>query len=228
MSLFGISDLHLSIEIDKKMDIFSGWEDYTTRLKKNWLEKITEEDTVVLGGDFCWAKTMQEGFASFMFIERLPGQKIFLKGNHDYWWNTITKMEKFWEENGIKTLSILHNNYFVVSKVCVCGTRGWMFENNDPFTTKIINREVNRLETSIISGLSSNLPIITFLHYPPIFGNQICTPIVNILKKYGIKKCYYGHLHGNATPLSTNGIVDDIEYRLISADYVNFEPIKIA
>ena len=228
MSLYVLGDLHLSIDIDKPMDIFSGWENYINKLENNWKNIVSEKDTVVLVGDLCWGKTLRESLPSFKFLNDLPGQKIIIKGNHDYWWSTKSKLNKFFSENSLSSLNILYNDHFVVDNICVCGTRGWIFENGSKNNIKLINREANRLELSIKSCLHLNLPIIAFLHYPPIYGNQVSDNILSILKQYNIKKCYYGHLHGTAKDNSINGVIDDIYYQLVSGDYVDFTPIKIS
>ena len=249
MALFVIADLHLSIDIDKPMDIFEGWQDYEKKIQNNWKETVSEEDTVVLVGDFCWAKTLREALPSFRFVENLPGKKILLKGNHDYWWTTKSKMDKFFLDNNLSSLSILHNNYYLVDGVCVCGTRGWMFENSSNFNfnkfnklnpnmtenevenqdnAKLINREVERLKLSIQGCVQLDLPIFVFLHYPPIYRQQVCYDILDVLKNNGVKKCYYGHLHGEAKQHSVNDVIDGIQYQLISCDYTDFTPIRIA
>ena len=228
MALYGLADLHLSININKPMDIFDGWENYVQKLAYNWKEKISVNDTVVLAGDLCWGTSLDEALPSFKFVNDLPGKKIILKGNHDYWWNTKTKIDKFFLENGLTTLNILFNNSYVIGKTCVCGSKGCLFESGNESNLKLINREKQRLITSIESGVKLGLPIVVFLHYPPIYGNQISESILEVLKYYKISKCYYGHLHGESTKLSVNGIVGDVYYKLISCDYVNFSPVEVS
>ncbi|MBP0979415.1 MAG: metallophosphoesterase [Oscillospiraceae bacterium] len=228
MSLYVLADLHLSININKPMDIFQGWENYTQKIKTNFEKLLTDDDTIVLVGDTCWGMSLEESLPSFEFLNNLPGNKIILKGNHDYWWSTKTKMMDFFSKHNLLKLNILNNNYYVVDNICICGTRGWMFENGEKENIKLINREAQRLEISIQSCLHLGLPIFVFLHYPPIYSNQTSSDILNILKKYKIKKCFYGHLHGKANKNSVNGFVDDIYYQLVSGDYLNFTPIKIS
>lgn len=227
MALYTIADLHLSININKPMDVFQGWDNYIQKLADNWKEKISEDDTVVLIGDLCWGKTLTESLDSFKFLNDLPGKKILLKGNHDFWWTTKSKMDVFFKKNNLSTLNILHNNYYVVDGICVCGTRGWMFENGDEQNVKLINREAERLKRSIEGCIKFGLPIVVFLHYPPMYGNQFSDNILSILKQYEVKNCYYGHLHAEGIKNSINKNIDGIEYRLVSSDYLNFSPMKI-
>ena len=152
MALYVIGDLHLSLSGDKTMDIFPGWKDYVSRIKENWLVKIRPEDTVVLAGDTSWGMSFNEAKADFAFIDALPGQKIILKGNHDYWWATMNKMNAFFQQSGFSTLHILHNNHYLVEGVCICGSRGWIFDQGEPADQKVIAREAGRLELSLQSA----------------------------------------------------------------------------
>lgn len=228
MALYCIADLHLSLGTNKSMEIFDGWQNYIEKLDENWRRTITQDDTVVIAGDFSWGISLEEALLDFVFVENLPGTKILLKGNHDYWWSTKTKIEKFFLSNNLNSFRILHNNSFEVDKMFVCGTRGWMFENGESNCVKLIDREANRLELSIKSCTDLSMPIIAFLHYPPIYGSQHADKIINVLTKYGVSRCYYGHLHGNSVHYSINGICDKIHYRLISSDYTGFKPVKVS
>lgn len=225
MALFAIADTHLSFGTNKPMDTFEGWQNYTEKLKKNWNKLVSEADTVVIAGDISWAMNFEELKADFRFIEDLNGKKIIIKGNHDYWWNTMSKMNAFLDENHFKSIKILHNNSFVFENVSVCGSRGWFFESEEEHDEKILNREVNRLKASLDSAQTEEK--LVFLHYPPLTTNSQCTEIINLLNQYGIKKCYYGHLHGDAAKYSVDGIRDDISFRLISCDRLNFTPYLI-
>ena len=222
MSLFAIADTHLSFGTDKPMDSFPGWNDYVDRIEKNWNKIVTDDDTVVIAGDISWAMNFDELKADFDFIERLNGKKIILKGNHDYWWNTSKKMNDFIELQRYKTISILFNNSYDVDGVSVCGSRGWLFDVDDEHDEKVLNREVGRLRLSLESAVNDE--IIVFLHYPPVTTDTKCDEILNLLKKYGIKKCYYGHLHGIAAKKAIDDVVDGIEFRLISCDRLGFVP----
>lgn len=222
MSLFAIADTHLSFGTDKPMDSFPGWNDYVDRIEKNWNKIVTDDDTVVIAGDISWAMNFDELKADFDFIERLNGKKIILKGNHDYWWNTSKKMNDFIELQRYKTISILFNNSYDIDGVSVCGSRGWLFDVDDEHDEKVLNREVGRLRLSLESAVNDE--IIVFLHYPPVTTDTKCDEILNLLKEYGIKKCYYGHLHGIAAKKAIDDVVDGIEFRLISCDRLGFVP----
>ena len=222
MSLFAIADTHLSFGTDKPMDSFPGWNDYVERIEKNWNKIVTDDDTVVIAGDISWAMNFDELKADFDFIERLNGKKIILKGNHDYWWNTSKKMNDFIESQRYKTISILFNNSYDVDGVSVCGSRGWLFDVDDEHDEKVLNREVGRLRLSLESAVNDEK--IVFLHYPPVTTDTKCDEILNLLKEYGIKKCYYGHLHGIAAKKAIDDVVDGIEFRLISCDRLGFVP----
>ena len=222
MSLFAIADTHLSFGTDKPMDSFPGWNDYVDRIEKNWNKIVTDDDTVVIAGDISWAMNFDELKADFDFIEMLNGKKIILKGNHDYWWNTSKKMNDFIESQRYKTISILFNNSYDIDGVSVCGSRGWLFDVDDEHDEKVLNREVGRLRLSLESAVNDE--IIVFLHYPPVTTDTKCDEILNLLKEYGIKKCYYGHLHGIAAKKAIDDVVDGIEFRLISCDRLGFVP----
>ena len=222
MSLFAIADTHLSFGTDKPMDSFPGWNDYVDRIEKNWNKIVTNDDTVVIAGDISWAMNFDELKADFDFIERLNGKKIILKGNHDYWWNTSKKMNDFIESQRYETISILFNNSYDIDGVSVCGSRGWLFDVDDEHDEKVLNREVGRLRLSLESAVNDE--IIVFLHYPPVTTDTKCDEILNLLKEYGIKKCYYGHLHGIAAKKAIDDVVDGIEFRLISCDRLGFVP----
>lgn len=222
MSLFAIADTHLSFGTDKPMDSFIGWNDYVSRLEKNWNNVVCSNDTVVIAGDISWAMNFDELKADFDFINNLNGEKIILKGNHDYWWNTANKMNNFIMDNNFDKIKILHNNSYNVDGISVCGSRGWMFESDEAHDEKILNREVNRLKMSLESAECDNK--IVFLHYPPITTDSKCDEILNLLKQYGIKKCFFGHLHGVAAKLAVDDKVNGIDFKLISCDRLDFTP----
>ena len=225
MSVFVIADLHLSLGTDKPMDIFRGWDGYEKRLEENWRKLITHNDTVVIPGDISWAMKLSDTFEDFRFINGLPGRKLFLKGNHDYWWDTRRKMEMYLKENGFDTIEIVFNSAYAADGYAVCGTRGWFYDAETDSDKKVLNREVGRLRTSLDEALKTGLEPVVFLHYPPVFGNQRCDDILSVLKEYGIKKCYYGHLHGtNAARKAVTGDFEGIKFRLISSDYLKFMP----
>lgn len=228
MALFAIADLHLSLSDDKPMDVFSGWSNYVERIEKNWKAVVKESDTVVIAGDISWAMDLEGTKKDFDFIEALPGKKILLKGNHDYWWSTKAKMERFFAASGYKTLSILFNNSYAVEDFCVCGTRGWFYDVKTDEDKKILNREVGRLRASINSAKSAGLEPVVFLHYPPVYGTIECSEIFSVLLEENISKCYYGHIHGgNAAKKAITGNYRGVELQLISCDYMRFMPMLV-
>ncbi len=224
MSLYAIADLHLSLSSGKPMNIFPGWDNHVERLEKNWQTTVSPDDTVVVPGDISWAINFEEAKADFDFINRLNGHKVIMKGNHDYWWNSMAKMNRFLEENGFDTITIVHNNYYPYGEYGICGTRGWIKDSEEPADAKVLAREAGRLETSIKAALADGKKPIVFLHYPPIFANDYNREILDVLFRYDIKTCYYGHLHGNAHRYAVCGEVDGINYQLIAGDFVQFCP----
>lgn len=225
MSLFTIADLHLSLGGEKAMDIFKGWQDYVARLEENWRRLVTSTDTVVIGGDISWAMKLEDTRADFEFLQSLPGKKILLKGNHDYWWSTMAKMQEFVAANGFTSLNFLFNNSYEVQGVSLCGTRSWMFEPEQPHDEKVLQREIGRLKTSLQAATQPEK--IVFLHYPPVYATGSTPEIVQTLQEYNVKCCYYGHLHGYSIPGAIQGEVEGIHYRLVSADSLHFVPQKI-
>lgn len=234
MSIYVIADLHLSFTQNKPMNIFgNNWDNHAEKIKNNWIKKVKEEDYVILPGDFSWATYLEDTKKDFEFLSKLPGNKILLKGNHDYWWTTLTSMRNFLEDNNFEQIDFLYNNSYCIENKIIVGTRGWNILDNEN-DNKMIRRESARLEFSIqnaIEHFGSDKEIIAFLHYPPITLNSIYrneeTDFVKVLKKYYIKKCYYGHLHGNSHKDAVIGEIDGVNYRLISADYLNFDLVEI-
>jgi len=227
MSLFAIGDPHLSFGTDKPMNIFSGWDDYVPRLEKHWRALVSPEDTVVLPGDLSWAINLDEAEPDLRFLNDLPGRKILGKGNHDYWWSTVTKMEAFFADRGFDSLSLLYNNAVPVGPYAICGTRGWFFDDEGPEAAKILNREVGRLKLSLAAAEETGLEPLVFLHYPPITGDRECEPIMDVLRESGIRRCWYAHLHGNAITHAFRGEKDGIRFELVSADSLQFCPLLI-
>ena len=224
MSLYAIADLHLSLSVSKPMDIFGGWDNYVERLTENWQNTVKEDDVVVIPGDVSWAMNFEEAKADFDYINKLNGSKIILKGNHDYWWNTMSKMNRFLDENGFSTIKILNNNHFSYGEYGICGTRGWINETEIPADAKVLAREAQRLEMSVKSAVDDGKIPIVFLHYPPIYANDYNYDIIDVLFKYNIKQCYYGHLHGKAHRFAVCGEYDGIIYQLIASDFIQFCP----
>ena len=207
------------------MDTFEGWQNYTEKLQNNWNNLVSRNDYVVIAGDISWAINFDELKADFDFLNRLNGKKIIVKGNHDFWWNTVKKMNEFIEKNGFDSISFLQNTSIEFDGFSVCGSRGWFFDSSEPFDVKVLNREVIRLKMSLESA--KNKEKIVFLHYPPVTTNGKCDEILNLLNEYGIKKCYYGHLHGIAAKSAVDDKIDGIDYKLISADRLGFTPYLI-
>lgn len=224
MSIFTIGDLHLSLDADKNMEIFPGWENYMERLCLHWKQCVRDGDTVVLAGDISWGMTLQSALKDFILIDSLPGRKILIKGNHDYWWSTRAKMEGFFERNALRTLEILHNSAVPINGAVLCGSRGWMFEKGEPHDRKIVLREAQRLELSLKAAAPYEGERIAFLHYPPVYADQASPDILEVLRAYGVRRCYYGHIHSAGCAWAVNGPFMGIEFQLISADYLHFCP----
>lgn len=227
MSIFALGDTHLSFGTDKSMEVFDGWENYVSRLQENWEKLVQPEDTVVIPGDISWGMSLAQAKPDFAFLDALPGTKLIGKGNHDYWWTTASKMKAFFHEEGFSSLYILHNNAYVIGEYAVCGTRGWFFDDPAPEAEKILNREVGRLKCSIEAAKASGKEPLVFIHYPPLTNTQECTPIMNVLREEGIRRCYYAHLHGNSIHYAFRGEKDGIRFQLVSADALQFVPLQI-
>lgn len=227
MALYAIGDLHLCLGAPKPMDVFGGaWVGYMQKLKEG-LSVVRPEDTIVLLGDLSWALDLPSAREDFAWIDQIPGRKIILKGNHDYWWSTSTKFYKFCQEHDFSNQWILHNNHYEYNGVAICGTRGWFFEEDrsGEHDEKIFKRELLRLETSLKAA--GSLPKIVFLHYPPRYKGYECPEIINLLKENNVRQCFYGHLHGASHALAIEGIWDGIDYKLVAADRLNFQPYRV-
>ena len=234
MAIYAISDLHLSFGVNKPMNIFGEvWNNYEEEIRKNWVENVKDEDTVIVSGDISWAMSLNESIKDFEYINSLPGKKILVRGNHDYYFSTKTKMNNFFEAQGMKDFYILHNNAYVVEDYIICGTRGWgkTEGNTAEEDKKIIEREENRLRYSLEEGKKlqqesieegKKREIIVALHYPPFISN-----FQDIMKEYGVKKCVYGHLHGFAHNFVKEGEIDGIDYRMVGCDYTGMKLIKL-
>ena len=227
MALYAIGDLHLCLGAPKPMDVFGGaWVGYMEKLKEG-LSVIGPEDTTVLMGDLSWALDLAQAQADFAWINAIPGRKIILKGNHDYWWSTAAKFQKFCAENGFADLNLLNNNAYFYRDYAICGTRGWFFEEerSGQHDEKVFKRELMRLEASLkAAGEKQKL---VFLHYPPKYKGYECPEILALLEKYEVRRCFYGHLHGGSHKLALEGQWDGVDFRLASADYLNFRPIRV-
>ena len=226
MALYAIGDTHLSLGSNKPMDVFGGgWTDYVDKLRRGF-EVVEPEDTVVLCGDISWGMSLEEAREDFAFLDGLPGRKLLMKGNHDYWWTTAQKMRRFFQENEFSTLELLHNNCHAYGDVALCGTRGWFYEEDrGEHSAKIFNRELIRLEASLKAG--GEREKFCFLHYPPLYQGYRCQEIIDLMERYGVTRCYYGHLHGGSHRLAVSGLRGKVEYHLVAADYLGFQPEKI-
>lgn len=227
MAIYSISDLHLSKAIpSKSMELFGeDWKNYENRIEENWKKTVKVEDTVIIPGDISWANSIEEAKADFEFINNLPGNKIILKGNHDYYFTTITKVNKFLMENAFNTIKILNNNSYFVEGYNICGFRGWnTTEDKSIDDNKIYQRELVRLELSLksIDDNNKDKPIILATHFPPFRFE-----IKEIFKRYNIEKCIYGHLHGEGHYMVKQGLIDNVEYIMVGADFTKFNLVKI-
>ena len=240
MSVYVMADLHLSTNnASKSMEVFGNrWKDYQNRIATNWNKLVSDDDTVIIPGDISWALTLEDAVSDIKFLASLNGKKVIMKGNHDFWWTSVTKMNALFKELSIDNIMILHNNALVVEDYIVTGSRGWFI---DPSTQtksvnadfdKVNNRELIRLKIGLDSALEINnsliekKEIICFLHFPPVWSEFKNEGIVELLKQYGIERCYFGHIHGNYSAKSDFS-VDEIEMSLISADFLNFIPRHI-
>jgi len=235
LSIYSIADLHLSTSVAKPMDIFGyRWQGYTEKIKKRWCALVGEDDTVVVPGDISWAMSLGDALSDFRFIDDLPGKKILGKGNHDFWWTTVTKMRSYLSENGIGSIDFLYNNAFLVEDYVICGSRGWYVEERLQNTSdevdykKIVLREAARLEISLTEAArlseSGRFPILCYFHFPPVFNSFVCREIVDVLHAFGVKHSYFGHIHGNYTIPRTIDF-EGISFTMIAADYLNFVPM---
>ena len=234
MSIYVIGDLHLSFGQDKPMNIFGeNWNDHANKIKNNWIKKVKEDDLVVLPGDFSWAMHLEDAFEDFKYLSKLPGTKLLLKGNHDYWWSTLNKMKNYLNENGFKKIDFIYNSAYLYNNKIIVGTRGWSLQDSEN-SNKMIHRENERLKLSIEDGIKQfgiDKEIICFMHYPPINSKNIMKnnhlEFFSTMKQYNVKRCYYGHLHGKSHMEAINEIVEGIQFQLVSSDYLNFDLIKI-
>ena len=227
MVLYTLADPHLSLGADKPMDIFNGWEGYQEKLRENWQAIVRPEDTVVVAGDISWAMTLEEAEKDFAFLNSLNGTKILLKGNHDLWFSTKSKADRFLAEHGFDTIRFLFNNYYPFGDYGICGTRGWMNDPDEPHDKKVILREAGRLERSLEAAKQDGKIPIVFLHYPPLSLKSDCEEILEVLRRYGVERVYYGHLHGSAHQYAVTGHYEGVDYHLVSCDFTKFSPVKV-
>lgn len=227
MALYAISDLHLAFTTDKPMDIFGEkWIKHDEKIKENWISKIKKEDTVLIAGDISWSMKSSDSKGDLDWINDLPGKKIISKGNHDYWWSGISKLNSMYDNT-----KFLQNNFYVYDDYAICGSRGWILEGSDRFTEKdkkIFNREIIRLRLSLDKAKESGFEkFIVMIHYPPINERIEESAFTEIFKEYGVEKVIYGHLHGPSLATAFNGEHEGVNYIITSCDYLNFDPIRI-
>ncbi len=238
MSLFVIADLHLSSDGAKSMEVFGArWFDYMNRLKVNWNRVVTPDDTVVIPGDISWGLKPEDAVADLKFLDALNGQKLIGKGNHDFWWSTATKFCSLMNANDIQSIKMLYNNAVLREGAVLCGTRGWFVEEKQQNTVgevnyaRIVNREVIRLRISLDAAKAlqdehPEAPLLVFLHFPPVWGDFVCREILDVLHEYGVKDCYFGHLHG-VYHQPRSFVFEEIRFSLIAADALDFTPFPI-
>lgn len=231
MSIYAISDLHLSFGTNKPMDIFGeNWGRHWEKIRADWLEKVKENDMVLLPGDFSWATYLEDTYDDFKYLNELPGKKLLLKGNHDYWWTTLKSMRNYLKENEFENIDFLYNNSYLYENYIISGTRGWQWSESEE-DQKLLRRELLRLELSIQDGIKkfgTDKEIIICTHYPPFNSTNLkYLDYIALMKKYNVTKCIYGHLHGNSHKDAIQGIVEDIDFKLVSCDYTQFSLEKI-
>lgn len=239
MSLFVMADLHLSSDRSKSMEVFGArWTDYMEKIRKNWTAVVEKNDTVIVPGDISWGLRLEDTADDFRFLDTLPGEKLIGKGNHDFWWSTQKKIEQFWEQLGASSLRLLSNNAFLREGVLIAGTRGWFLDEEQQRTVgevdykKIINREVIRLRMSLDAAgklqmeCAPEAPICAFLHFPPVWGDFVCRELLDVLHEYGVRNCFFGHIHGAYSAPRTR-VYEEIAFTNCAADYLNFTPAPL-
>lgn len=234
MSIFVIADLHLSFKNPKPMNIFGeNWENHENKIKQDWIKKVKQDDLVVLPGDFSWAMDLEDTYLDFEYLNNLPGKKLLLKGNHDYWWSTLKKMKDFLSINNFRDIDFIYNNSYCYDNYIISGTRGWTLTDLTG-EQKILNRELIRLELSLQEGIQKygeDKEIIVFMHYPPItnaiLNNKGEIKFLELMKKYNVKKCMYGHLHSRSHKDAVEGDIEGINFKLVSGDYLDFKLVEI-
>jgi predicted phosphohydrolase len=224
MAIYAIGDLHLSFSSNKPMDIFGDhWTEHASKIKQSWCENVKESDVVLIPGDISWALTLEDAKEDLDFIRTLPGRKIMIRGNHDYWWSTLSKMKSMYDD-----LDFIQNNYIGLDDYAICGTRGWVSPNDSKFTDhdlKIYTRELHRLKLSLESAVKDGYnQCIVMLHYPPTNDKKEESKIQTLLEEYPVKIVVYGHLHTkHCWHLGLQGEKNGIDYHLVASDYLNFE-----
>lgn len=232
MALYAMADIHLALSVNKPMDIFGKqWENYMDRIADNWMATITDNDCIIIAGDISWAINIEELDKDFEFLNRLPGQKVFVKGNHDYWWNSMSKLKKYIETHGFRNMVFLHNNAYIYKDIVVCGSRGWALPGDPGFTAedeKVYRRELMRLRLSLEQGAKlKGSEILVAMHYPPATIINPHSGFIDIMNEYGVKRCVYGHLHDSGKRIAINGGHEGIDMYLTASEYLQFIPLKL-
>ena len=234
MALYVLSDTHLSLSVDKPMDVFGArWDGHADKIVSRWQSAVGGSDTVVIAGDVSWAMSLDEALPDLRLLDSLNGKKILMRGNHDYWWNTMSKLGEFKSANHLDSIDFMFNNAFNVEGFTVCGTRGWYYDKKssppDAEYTKIVAREAGRLRLSLDAAkrISEGREILVFMHFPPVFSDFVCDELVDVLAEYGITRCYYGHIHGVYSPSLSQVEYRGIRFIITSADYLDFTPIFV-
>ncbi|EYE89041.1 ser/threonine protein phosphatase [Fervidicella metallireducens AeB] len=225
MGLYAISDLHLSLSSNKPMDVFGElWKDHHMKIMENWNSKITNEDVVLISGDISWAMKLSDALVDLEYIHRLNGKKILIKGNHDYWWSSISKLNSLYED-----MNFIQNTHFNYEDYAICGTRGWInIDDNEEHDEKVYNREILRLKMSLDSAVSAGYDkILVMMHYPPVTRISKSKEFIDIINDYKVEKVIYGHIHYDSKAICINGVYNDVQYICTSADIINFDPIRI-
>ena len=230
MALFAIADLHFGRGINKTMDLFGEpWIGHMDKIIKNWSETVTDEDTVLVPGDICWAKKLSEAETDMNILRNLPGKKVLLEGNHDYWWDSQNKVTAAYPD-----MVFIKNDFYDYKGTAICRTRGCLCPNAmkfDESDMKIYKRECGRLKLSVDAALRKGFDdILVMMHYPPVNDKHEPSGFTHIIEECGrIKKVIYGHLHGRESIEGRlEGIMNGVEYSLVSADHLDFRPVKIS
>ena len=224
MALYAISDLHLAFDLNKPMDIFGNkWIKHEEKIKASWMELVNDDDLVLIAGDISWGINQSESYNDLKWIDDLPGKKIISKGNHDYWWGSITKLNKMFDN-----IKFIQNNFYTYNDYAICGTRGWVYPLETEKDEKIYARELIRLRLSLDAAVKAGYSkIIVMIHYPPTNENMEETEFIKIFKDYNVEKVIYGHIHGYGLSKVVECTYDDVEYIMTSADYLDFKLKKI-
>ncbi|NLC51733.1 MAG: hypothetical protein GX764_05445 [Firmicutes bacterium] len=226
MAIYALADLHLSFSMEKPMDIFGPeWTDHPQKIATRWQETVSEQDLVIIPGDISWAMRLEEAKKDLDWLATLPGVKLLLRGNHDYWWQSISRLRKALPQR----IFALQNDFFPWGRWAICGTRGWICPGEKTFEDtrdlKIYRRELLRLELSLQSAVEEGYDtIIAALHYPPVNSKHQSSGFTELLKRYGVQFCIYGHLHAEGHAQVLTGCHEGIHYRLVAADAVGFRP----